>query len=99
MNQGGKGGGAPGAPPPFPSMSGGGAPGFGFPPMPPNFGGPPAGGQTFDTTAKAVGETCDSPLFPHPWPTILPGSASCSSAGGGRAQGPTLQTLRAVQCC
>ncbi|KAK9904988.1 hypothetical protein WJX75_007232 [Coccomyxa subellipsoidea] len=54
MNQGGRGGGAPGAPPPFPSMSGGGAPGFGFPPMPPNFGGPPAGGQTFDTTAKAV---------------------------------------------
>ncbi|EIE19155.1 hypothetical protein COCSUDRAFT_59638 [Coccomyxa subellipsoidea C-169] len=55
MNQGGKGGGAPGAPPPFPNMNGGGAPGFGFPPMPPGFGSSgPASGQTFDTTAKAV---------------------------------------------
>ncbi len=64
MNQGGKGSGAPGAPPPFPNMNGGGAPGFGFPPMPPGFGSSgPASGQTFDTTAKAVGETHQPSTF------------------------------------
>lgn len=63
MSQANKGGAAPGGPSPFPNMNGG-APGFGFPPPPPGFGAAgPAGGQTFDTTAKAVGETlCTSIL-------------------------------------
>ncbi|CAL8464572.1 g4107 [Coccomyxa elongata] len=56
MNQGKQGGAAPGANP-FAGMNGGGGmpPGFGFPPMPPSgFSSPPNGGQTVDTTAKAV---------------------------------------------
>ena len=61
MNQGKQGGGAaaPGANP-FAGMNGGGGmpPGFGFPPMPPSgFSSPPSGGQTVDTTAKAVGQS------------------------------------------
>jgi len=71
MSQANKGGAAPGGPSPFPNMNGG-APGFGFPPPPPGFGAAgPAGGQTFDTTAKAVGETLCTFLSVLRWPMHL----------------------------
>ncbi len=66
MNQGKQGGAVPGANP-FAGMNGGGGmpPGFGFPPMPPSgFSTPPNGGQTVDTTAKAVGELLCPPQHP-----------------------------------